>query len=225
MTVACENAHAVITIKDNGVGIPVELLPRVFELFVQDKRSLDRAQGGLGIGLSVVRRLIEMQGGSVTASSAGEGRGSSFTIALPSIPAPLDLPVEKQSAACAALRVLIVDDNEDAADSLAALLGSDGHTAHTVYRGDAIEAAPSFDADLILLDIGLPSMDGYEVAKHLRTAGFTCQLVALTGYGTTDDIDRALSAGFDAHLVKPVDFEKLAALIRSIIPHGRRPRL
>ena len=155
ITLAIEGGRAAVSISDNGVGIPAELLPRVFELFVQNERSLDRSQGGLGIGLSVVRRLIEMQGGEVSAASAGAGHGSTFTISLPTIEAPVVEEAAKSETPRMPLRVLIVDDNEDAADSLTLLLAIDGHTAQAVYAGQAaIEVAPSFNADLILLDNG-----------------------------------------------------------------------
>ena len=217
VTLALEGARAVVTIADNGVGIAAELLPRVFELFVQSDRSLDRSQGGLGIGLSVVRRLIEMQGGTVSGSSAGLGQGSTFRITLPAIaPARGEPPTESRPISTP-LRVLIVDDNKDAADSLATLLSLDGHTVRAEYGAQsAIKAASAFDADLILLDIGLPSMDGYEVASRLRAAGIDATLVALTGYGQKDDIERALRAGFNAHLAKPVEFAKLEELLRDI---------
>jgi two-component system, sensor histidine kinase len=217
VTLALEGERAVITISDNGVGIPGELLPRVFELFVQNDRSLDRSQGGLGIGLSVVRRLIEMQGGAVSGSSPGPGQGSTFQISLPAIAPPSGEPPIKSVPVNAPLRVLVVDDNEDAADSLTTLLSLDGHTVRAVYGAQAaIEAATSFEADLVLLDIGLPSMDGYEVASRLRAAGNKSTLVAVTGYGQKEDIERALNAGFDAHLAKPVEFAKLEELLRSI---------
>jgi two-component system, sensor histidine kinase len=216
VTLALEGESAVVTIADNGVGIPPALLPRVFELFVQGDRSLDRSQGGLGIGLSVVRRLIEMQGGAVSGSSRGTGQGSTFQISLPAIAAPCGKP-PVQSRPVEPLRVLIVDDNEDAADSLATLLSLDGHTVRAAYGAQAaIEAASAFDADVILLDIGLPSMDGYEVASRLRAAGNTSTLVALTGYGQKEDIERALNAGFNVHLAKPVQFAKLEEILRSI---------
>ena len=223
VTLALEGDRAVVTIADNGVGIPAELLPRVFELFVQSERSLDRSQGGLGIGLSVVRRLIEMQGGTVSGSSPGAGQGSTFQISLPAIPAPSGEPLVKSSSVNSPLRVLIVDDNEDAAESLAMLLSLDGHTVRATYGAQAaIEAATTFDADLILLDIGLPSMDGYEVASRLRAAGINSTLIALTGYGQKEDIERALNAGFNAHLAKPVEFAKLEEMLRTIATSNPR---
>jgi CheY-like chemotaxis protein len=217
VTLALEGGCAVVTIVDNGVGIPAEFLPRVFDLFVQNERSLDRSQGGLGIGLSVVRRLIEMQGGAVSGSSRGTGQGSTFQISLPAIAPPCGAPAVKSRPVNATLRVLIVDDNEDAADSLATLLSLGGHTVRAEYGAQAaIEAAATFDADLILLDIGLPSMDGYEVASRLRATGFDSTLVALTGYGQKEDIERALNAGFNAHLAKPVEFSKLEEFLLGI---------
>ena len=217
VTLAPEGDRVVVTVTDNGIGIPAELLPRIFELFVQNDRALDRSQGGLGIGLSVVRRLIEMQGGAVSGSSSGAGQGSTFQISLPSIEPPLCEASVKSTPVDVLLRVLVVDDNEDAADSLATLLSLDGHTVRATYGAQAaIEAASTFDADLILLDIGLPSMDGYEVATRLRSAGISATLVALTGYGQREDIERALNAGFNAHLAKPVEFAKLEELLRTI---------
>jgi signal transduction histidine kinase/CheY-like chemotaxis protein len=216
VTLALEGDEAVVTISDNGIGIPADLLPRVFELFVQNDRSLDRSQGGLGIGLSVVRRLIQMQGGTVSASSRGSGRGSTFKISLPTVSPPTGEQSAESRPASPPLRVLVVDDNEDAADSLAMLLSLDGHTVQAVYGGQtAIEAASSFQADLILLDIGLPFMDGYEVATRLRAAGINSTLVALTGYGQKEDIERALKAGFNAHLAKPVEFSRLEQVLLS----------
>jgi two-component system, sensor histidine kinase len=217
VSLALEGACAVMSISDNGIGIPPQLLPRVFELFVQDERSLDRSQGGLGIGLSVVRRLVEMQGGTVSALSPGAGRGSTFQICLPRISSPDSEKPEKPAAVGTPRRILVVDDNEDAAYSLEMVLSLDGHAVQAVYSGEAaLEAASSFEADLILLDIGLPAMDGFEVARRMRAAGNRSTLVALTGYGQKEDIERALNAGFDAHLTKPVDMSKIQVLLSSL---------
>jgi PAS domain S-box-containing protein len=205
------DGEAVLTITDNGAGIPAELLPHVFDLFVQSKRTLDRAQGGLGIGLSLVKRLIEMHGGRVSASSAGPGRGSRFEIRLPSSPAAEEL--EREAAVAAPPRkVLIVDDNTDAADSLAMLLKLEGHEVEVAYNPqDALALVSSFAPALVLLDIGLPDMDGYEVARRIRASPESARvrLVALTGYGQSEDKQHAHFAGFDAHLVKPVEFSEL----------------
>ncbi len=202
--------EGVIAVRDNGVGIPTDLLPQIFELFVQSDRTLDRSQGGLGIGLSVVRRLIEMHGGSVRADSEGPGLGSTFELRLPLVASQTATPEEASAGAVTPQRILIVDDNTDAADSLSLLLQIDGHTTRAVYRSiDALESVSTFDPQVVLLDIGLPGMDGYEVARRLRTRGSKARIVALTGYGQSEDQTRARAAGFDEHLVKPVDLQLL----------------
>jgi PAS domain S-box-containing protein len=213
-----EGSKAVIEISDSGVGITAELMPRIFDLFVQGDRTLDRSQGGLGIGLSVVRRLVEMHDGEVTARSAGIGRGSVFEIRLPLVERPGARSDDPKVPKSAARRVLIVDDNKDAADTLALLLQLDGHETEAVYtsRG-AIERAQSFRPDVTLLDIGLPEMNGYEVAKVLRAlpALVGMRLIALTGYGQAMDRERAQVAGFDEHLMKPVDSQALQQALSS----------
>jgi two-component system, sensor histidine kinase len=205
-----DGRRAVITITDNGVGIPAELLPQIFDLFVQSNRSLDRSQGGLGIGLSVVRRLIEMHGGSVSAASGGPGRGARFEIILPVIDPAGEVREEPSEQTAACRRILIVDDNADSADSLAMILNLCGHMAEPVHgAAEALERAAALDPEIVLLDIGLPGMDGYEVARLLRSRGSSARLVALTGYGQPEDVRRAEDAGFDTHLVKPVDLQHL----------------
>lgn len=205
-----ERCTAVISITDNGIGIPQELLPQIFDLFVQSDRSLDRAQGGLGIGLSLVQRLIEMHGGEVSAYSEGHGRGARFAIRLPCIEPPQAARQTPPARSIPVRRILIVDDNADAADSLAMLLKLNGHAAETVYSPNAaLERAATSDHDVILLDIGLPDMDGYEVARRMRASGTRARIIALTGYGQSEDIQRARNAGFDSHLVKPVDLQIL----------------
>jgi PAS domain S-box-containing protein len=210
-----EDGHAIIEVSDTGVGIASDLLPHLFELFVQGQKSLDRSEGGLGIGLSVCKRLIEMQGGHVTGSSEGLGHGSTFAI---------DLPQVKEEAAAlreftpqtsnAKRRVLVVDDNKDAADSLAALLEMDGHEVKAVYTAEAgLEEVDLRMPDLVLLDIGLPRISGYEVVQRIKTAHPLMSVVALSGYGSTEDKQRAVAAGFDAHLVKPVNFDDLRGLM------------
>ena len=202
--------HVVITITDNGVGIPAELLPRIFDLFVQSNRSLDRSQGGLGIGLSVVRRLIEMHDGRVSAASEGPGKGARFEVVLPVMDRPREMQEERSEQAVAGRRILIVDDNADSANSLAMILNLSGHVAESVYgAAEALERAAVFDPEVVLLDIGLPDMDGYEVARQLRDRGSNARLVALTGYGQPEDVRRAQDSGFDVHLVKPVDVQHL----------------
>jgi PAS domain S-box-containing protein len=214
-----EAESAVVEISDNGIGIPAELLPRIFDLFVQGDRALDRSQGGLGIGLSVVRRLLEMHGGQVLASSGGSAQGSTFTIRLPLIGRPSVSSGEPERIRAARQRILIVDDNEDAADTLALLLQLDGHETQAVYSSKgALERAQSFRPDVMLLDIGLPEMNGYEVARQLRSLpGLQrLRLIALTGYGQAVDRARARAAGFDDHLMKPVDAEELARALAGV---------
>jgi signal transduction histidine kinase len=207
---------AVIRVIDTGIGISADLLPRVFDLFVQGDRTLDRSQGGLGIGLSVVHRLVEMHGGEVTAHSEGLNRGSRFEIRLPAITKPGESAGAPEKQAGPPKRVLIVDDNVDSADSLAMVLTFDGHETDRVYTARAaLEHAKSFHPDVVLLDIGLPEMDGYEVARRIRKIPDLerVRLVALTGYGQPEDRLRTESAGFDDHLVKPVEFPALSRAI------------
>ncbi|HEX7416483.1 MAG TPA: ATP-binding protein [Steroidobacteraceae bacterium] len=210
-----------ISVKDTGVGIDPELLPRIFDLFTQDKRSIDRAQGGLGIGLTLVKALVEMHGGSVKARSAGRGRGAEFIVRLPrgAALAPQDAKAPEPRASPAdahAQRVLIVDDNVDSAQALAALLALEGHMVATANSGpQALEQAPGFAPGVVLLDIGLPGMDGHEVARRLRAMPQTrnALLIAVTGYGGEGDRRRSAEAGFAHHLVKPVDAPTLAKLL------------
>ena len=211
-----EDGFAVITITDNGVGMSPELLPRVFDLFVQADRSLDRAQGGLGIGLSIVKRLIDMHGGSVVARSDGIGKGSTFQIRVPllqGVDAAAPLPT---SAAKIRRRILVVDDNEDAANSLAMILQLDGHEVLAVNTGaQALDKVRAFAPEFVLLDIGLPAVDGYEVAQRLRSIPDlpAFKIVAITGYGQDADRKRTEAAGFVGHLVKPIDFGVLRGML------------
>lgn len=218
-------AEAVLTISDDGAGVPPALLPRLFDLFVQSDRTLDRAQGGLGIGLAVVKRLVEMHDGRVSAASAGVGRGATFEIRLPLVASIEHASPAATPAPSPRRRVLVVDDNEDAANSLAMLLDLAGHEAKAVYTPTAALAeVAAFEPDVVLLDIGLPEMDGYEVAARLRAlpSQLPLRLIALTGYGQAEDRARALQAGFDDHLVKPVDF---AALERTLAHDQGAPSL
>jgi PAS domain S-box-containing protein len=207
-----DDANAYIEISDNGSGIPPELLTRVFDLFVQSERTLDRAQGGLGIGLAVVRRLVEMHGGEVSARSAGLGLGSTFVIRLPLIDRPTGADDDSAAVEAESRRILVVDDNADAADSLSVLLTFEGHETQVAYSAkDALALVETFKPDVALLDIGLPEMNGYELAERLRANPRLngMRLVALTGYGQAEDFERTHEAGFDGHLVKPVDLAKL----------------
>jgi len=209
-----------VTVRDNGAGIPPEMLHSIFDLFRQLPRSLARSEGGLGIGLTLVKRLAEMHHGSVEAASAGPGQGSEFRVNLPlaaSAGRPAEAtrraPVRTAKGSC---HVLVVDDNEDANDSLAVLLGSEGHTVAQAYTGEAaLELAASMLPDAILLDIGLPDLTGYEVARRLKADSRMkhAHIVAVTGYGQASDVQQARSAGCDAHLVKPADPEMVLALL------------
>jgi signal transduction histidine kinase/CheY-like chemotaxis protein len=213
-----------IEVSDNGAGIPAELLPQIFEMFVQGDRTLDRSQGGLGIGLAVVKKLIEMHGGQIIARSEGLGWGSSFELRLPRAPAPATAHAQSPQSNPSACRVLIVDDNADAADSLALLLNLEGHEAACVYSAAAaLQRVSGLAPDVVLLDIGLPDTDGYEVARRLRTLPgcAAIRLIALTGYGQPGDRDRAIAAGFEAHLVKPVDLVELGRLLARHAPGPR----
>ncbi|MYM82817.1 response regulator [Duganella sp. FT50W] len=205
-----------IQVTDDGLGISPQLLPHIFDLFVQGNRQLDRAKGGLGIGLALVRNLVQMHGGEVSAYSAGEGRGSTFTLTLPdSVVADAAPPApepEPKAEPCGGTRVLVVDDNQDAADSLGELLGALGYRALVAYDpAHAIALATEGMPELAILDIGLPGMDGFELAGHLRRlpGGAALKLVALSGYGQENDKTRSRQAGFAAHLVKPINIADL----------------
>jgi PAS domain S-box-containing protein len=213
-----DSDDVVISVRDTGTGIPGDVLPHIFDLFAQDTRSLDRAEGGLGIGLTLVRRLVELHGGSVKASSEGPGTGSEFLVRLPALTGnvlsqAVGSIVPEQPARVAPRRILIVDDNVDSAESLALLLNLNGHDVHTAGDGpSALLAAQAHRPEVILLDIGLPRMDGYEVARRLRQDFPPMILIAMTGYGQDDDRRKARAAGFDHHLVKPVDPNELVSL-------------
>ena len=218
VTLDSEKAEAVLRVRDTGVGIAADLLPCIFDLFTQAERSLDRSQGGLGIGLSLVQRLVDMHGGRVEVSST-IGLGSEFVVRLPIVPMDVpavDLPKQELRKDTVAVRVLVVDDNRDAAQSLAMLLLTLGHEVQTGYDGPGVEAlAREFRPDVILLDIGLPRMDGLAVAVNLRKQVEFARivLVAVTGYGQDSDRDRSLVAGFDHHLVKPANLEALQEIL------------
>jgi signal transduction histidine kinase len=211
-----EDTEAVITVADSGAGISAELLPRVFDLFVQGERTLDRSLGGLGIGLSVAKRLIEMHLGRLTAASPGLGQGATFEIRLPRLERLHEVGSRGEGVKATSRRILIVDDNADAANSLAQVLALDGHVAEAVYSASAaLKWAASFAPEVVLLDLGLPEMDGYEVARRLRQRPefVGVRIVALTGYGQSEDVRRSWEAGFDDHLTKPVDFAALERVL------------
>ena len=211
-----EQATAIIEISDTGIGISPDLLPHIFDPFVQSDRTPDRSQGGLGIGLSVVKGFIEMHGGLVDARSAGLGHGSTFEIRLPLLDYSNDTTTEIEELKVSPRRILVVDDHAKVADSLAALLTLVGHTTEIAYTSaQALERVASFNPEVVLLDLGLPEMDGHELAGRLRQTPqcATARLIALTGYGTAEDRQRSREAGFDDHLVKPADLDTLQRAI------------
>jgi CheY-like chemotaxis protein len=213
-----------MSVKDEGMGVAPEMLPRIFEIFSQAKRVLERSQGGLGIGLSLVRGLVELHGGSVEARSDGPGNGSEFIVRLPAVvPTVVEEPVPRsgngEQAGLAKGRLLIVDDLEDSADSLAKLMRLMGHEVRTAYDGEeALVAAENFKPELILLDIGMPKLNGYDVCRRIRKEswGKEMYLVALTGWGQEDDRRRTAEAGFNQHMVKPVEPIELMKLLASL---------
>ena len=220
LVVEQQGLEAVITVRDCGIGIPPDMLTEVFELFSQGERTLDRAQGGLGIGLSLVKTVVEMHGGSVSARSEGVDRGSEFVIRLPClVPEPASgRPVTPPARrAIPPRRILIVDDSRDAAESLAMLLSLSGHHVLVSHHGeDALHLAASERPEVVLLDIGLPGIDGYEVCRRLRQSGLEGALIiAMTGYGQERDRQRSKDAGFDTHTVKPVELDHLMELLAS----------
>jgi signal transduction histidine kinase/DNA-binding response OmpR family regulator len=232
LSMTVEGGQAVVTVSDNGVGIEPELLPNVFELFEQGKRALDRSQGGLGVGLTLVQRLVQLHHGQVEARSGGQGKGSEFTIVLPCLTEVLPAQPPEQALAAApastGCRVLVVDDNLDAADTVAMFLRIEGHAVQTAADGlAALTSAAAFAPEVVVLDIGLPKLDGYEVARRLREQPATQQalLIALTGYGQKGDKAHAVDAGFDQHLVKPADPCALAQAIADWQQHrGTAPQ-
>jgi CheY-like chemotaxis protein len=217
LSMEVRRGSAEIRVRDSGAGIDVELLPRVFEAFVQGKRTLARTEGGLGLGLALVKGITELHGGSVHAESAGTGTGAEFTVRLPLV-AALESNAQQEPSAprqSGGRRVLVVDDNTDNAESLADVVRMLGHSVEVAFDGpSAVDAAKTKRPDVVLCDIGLPGMDGYEVAKALRAAAMdSMQIVALTGYAQPEDVRKAVESGFDAHLAKPCDPEDIARLL------------
>lgn len=224
-----EGRELVLSVRDNGIGISEEQLPRIFDMFAQTNSALQRAQGGLGIGLSLVRALVEKHGGSVMAYSEGLGRGSEFMVRLPVAQARM---IERESApeedlpVPSGCRIVVADDNSDAAESLAIMLRMSGNEVRTGRDGvEAVSIAESYKPEVVLLDIGMPRMNGYEAARRIRRErwGRNMMLIALTGWGQDEDKRRALEAGFDHHLTKPVDAELLEKLVASARP-AQRPQ-
>jgi CheY-like chemotaxis protein/anti-sigma regulatory factor (Ser/Thr protein kinase) len=228
--VASVDAGLCLSVRDEGIGIPADALNRIFEMFSQVDAGSARSDGGLGIGLALVKGLVELHGGTVEAKSAGPGQGSLFTVRLPESTLTLSqqtvVPGEASTAQFTGRRVLIVDDNRDSADSLATLLQMGGHDVRVVYHGRAaLLLAQSFRPDVALLDIGMPDVSGYEIAAQLRGEpwGQAIQLFAVTGWGQDGDRQRAKEAGFDLHLTKPIDLDALesALLDKSQAAFGR----
>jgi signal transduction histidine kinase/CheY-like chemotaxis protein len=223
LTVEATEDWITVRVRDNGIGIPANLLPRVFELFVQADQSLGRTQGGLGIGLTLVERLVAMHGGRVEARSAGLGSGSEFIVELPRHVVETQSATHIMSPASladwdASLRILVVDDNQDAADTLATLMRLEGHTVEVAFDGPtALSVAAQFQPQVVLLDIGMPVMDGYQVTRELRKREPTksAVILALSGYGQAEDRERAKAAGFDDHLTKPIDSVLLLSVLKA----------
>ena len=213
-----EGPDAVLRVEDTGAGIPAALLPRIFDLFVQEQRGRDGAGAGLGIGLALVKRLVDLHGGRIDVTSAGPGRGSAFTIRFPRVEPPRRLPASKPPSGqeTTPRRILIVEDNDDARQMLRHLLELSGHEVHEADNGlTGFEQALRLRPDVVLIDLGLPGLDGYEVARRIRASGRKdVVLIAVTGYGQRDDRLRASAAGFDAHFTKPVDLTALNALLQ-----------
>ncbi|WP_255428387.1 response regulator [Ramlibacter cellulosilyticus] len=217
-----DGAQAVVSFRDNGIGIAPHRLESVFDMFSQEEPALTRSRGGLGIGLSLTRKLVELHGGTVTAASEGAGKGSVFTVRLPlaeasSEPEP-EAPQAEPGVPAGTLRILVADDNTDAAETLAILLESLGHSVRQVHDGEAaVQAAGEFDAELVLLDIGMPRVNGYDACRRIREqpGGAGRTVVAVTGWGQPQDLERSRAAGFDEHVVKPIDIDRLLQLIAS----------
>ena len=233
LTVGAEERSAQVLVRDSGIGISAEMLPRIFDLFTQADSTMERAQGGLGIGLTLVRSLVEIQGGSVEARSNGPGQGSEFLVRLPLLPESWQEPPPapeppRPEIGGPARRILVLDDNADASESLTVLLQTMGHEVRAVSNGQqALKEAVAFRPDVMFVDIAMPRMNGYEVARRIRkTAELkSVLLVALTGYGQAEDRRRSLAAGFDEHLVKPAPLEQLLGLLerRGPAPPLRAP--
>jgi PAS domain S-box-containing protein len=217
-----EGREVAVRVRDNGVGIAPDLLPRIFDLFTQGDRTLDRSRDGLGIGLTLSQKLVELHGGTIEAHSEGVGTGSEFVVRFPALleTAPPDEEPERVAGSAKhSLRVLVVDDSEDTADTMGTLLEMSGHAVQVAHSGPAaLEAAATFHPDVVLLDIGLPGLDGYQVAERLRAnpAMADVTIIAASGYGQEEDRRRSVEAGIDRHLVKPVDLKELQDLLATV---------
>jgi two-component system CheB/CheR fusion protein len=224
LTVEREGEVAVVRVRDNGSGMKADFVPKVFDLFTQGERTLDRSQGGLGLGLALVKRLVEMHGGTVEARSEGPGKGSEFTVRLPALPPAPEKSqparaVGPPPAAAQVARALVVDDNFDVAESLTWMLEGLAREIKMVHSGAAaVETAPEFKPDIIVCDIGMPGMDGYETCRRLRQVPDLEKVLiaAVSGYGNEDDRRKSQAAGFDRHLVKPIGRATLVELVQCV---------
>jgi CheY-like chemotaxis protein/anti-sigma regulatory factor (Ser/Thr protein kinase) len=222
LTIAQDGNDALISVRDTGIGIAPEMLRRIFDMFMQADRSIDRSHGGLGVGLTVARRLVELHGGSISASSDGHGKGSTFTVRMPLSAAQpqtsedLSALRTESPARTSPLRILVADDNRDAAESLAAVLRMVGHDVRIAYDGvEAVGVASEYHPDAVVLDIGMPKMNGYDAAKKLRAeaTGKDLNIIAVSGWGQEADKQRSRESGIDHHLVKPLEPSSLLRLL------------
>jgi CheY-like chemotaxis protein len=218
-----DGSTLVVSVKDTGIGIAPEHLPGIFEMFSQVDRSLDKSQGGLGIGLALVKRLVELHGGTVEARSEGVGKGAELLLQLPIVvdaPAPRVADAQPGNASRGPLRILVVDDNVDGADLLAQMLEAMGNQTRVAYDGEqALAAVGEFRPDVVLLDLGLPKLNGYDVCRQIRAQDCARNVVVIaqTGWGQSEDRQRTRDAGFDHHLVKPIDPRALRALLDRVV--------
>jgi len=222
ITISAEarGADLCLRVKDNGIGIPRDMLERVFDMFTQVERSMERSRGGLGIGLTLVRRIVELHGGSVVAKSGGHGKGTEIVVLLPASPAAQTIaaPQRAPQPAGPRMRIVVTDDNEDSAISMATALRSLGHEVRMAFDGaHCMEVCRAFEPQVLLLDIGMPRVNGYDAARLIRMETWAARLViiAMTGWGQEEDRRRAGEAGFNHHLVKPVDFDALLEILRT----------
>jgi len=223
LTVKRNGSGVEISVTDTGIGIASDQLPRIFEMFAQIDKSLEKSQGGLGIGLTLVKKLVEMHGGSIEAQSDGLGKGSEFTVRLPVLAEVWRTQTVHglESSPTKSLRVLVVDDNRDGANSLSMMLKAMGNETRTAYDGEeGVKMAEEFRPTVVLFDIGLPKLNGYEACRRIRAQswGKGMVIIAITGWGQDEDRQRSKEAGFDGHLVKPVEFASLTQLLGTLIP-------
>jgi CheY-like chemotaxis protein/anti-sigma regulatory factor (Ser/Thr protein kinase) len=209
-----QGGNACLTVRDFGVGLDPDTATQVFELFFQAKQGIHRAKGGLGIGLTLVRRIVELHGGEVSVTSEGPGHGATFKVQIPAIEAPLEKTQKRRTAPRFQRKVLVVEDAEDTRLSLRIALEMNGHEVHTASDGaSGLDALLKLRPDIALIDIGLPKLDGYEIARRARAAGVATRLVAVSGYGMPEDKAQATAAGFDVHLTKPAPMDRVLALV------------